>query len=239
MEPNLFISIDFDGTVTNVDITDLIIKEFAQSEWQEAERLWEQGIIGSKECLAIQFSLIDVPIKNILEYVKNFTIDESFIEFIGFLKKFNIPFGIISDGFQVIIESLLLNAGLKDIPIYANQLIETDKGLKTIFPYADENCSSGVCKCKIAEKLSNRLPIIHIGDGRSDFCIAEKAEYIFSKGKLTEYCKTKNIPYCTFHSFKDIEKNIKILLKHSLITEGLHMYKEQIGEERRIWNFAT
>lgn len=239
IEPNLFISIDFDGTVTDSDITDAIIKEFAKPGWEEAERLWEKGSIGSRECLAMQIALIDTPIKRLLEYIRGFTINESFIGFLGFLKEFNIPFGIISDGFQIVIESLLADNGLYDVPVYANRLVESDKGLKTIFPYANKSCSSGICKCKIASKLSNGLPIIHIGDGQSDFCLAEKAAYVFSKRKLTDYCRTKGIPHSKFNNFKIIEKSMKMLLEYTLIPEGSHIYQGQIEKELKIWNTAS
>jgi len=212
MERKFFVSIDFDGTIANFDITDLVIQKFAKDGWQEAEELWEKGIIGSKECLTIQISLIEEKLEYILDYLKNFSIDETFIEFTDFLKKNNIPFAIVSDGFKIFIEEMLKNAGLKDIPIYANELIETEGGLKAIFPYSKENCISGVCKCNVVEKLNQGLPIIHIGDGRSDFCIAEKASYIFSKGKLTDYCTKKNIPHFPFKNFKDIQKAINLFL---------------------------
>lgn len=237
MNPNPFITIDFDGTVTDLDITDAIIKEFAKPGWEEAERLWEEGGIGSRECLAMQMSLIDAPIERLLEYIRDFAIDESFISFIGFLKEFHIPFGIISDGFQVVIESILADAGLYDIPVYANRLVAGDGGLKTLFPYANKSCSSGMCKCKTAGGLSNGLPIIHIGDGRSDFCLAEKAAYVFSKRRLTDYCRTKGISHSAFNNFKVIERSMKMLLKHTLIPERSHIY--QIEKEPRIWNLVS
>jgi len=121
MERKFFVSIDFDGTIANFDITDLVIQKFAKDGWQEAEELWEKGIIGSKECLTIQISLIEEKLEYILDYLKNFSIDETFIEFTDFLKKNNIPFAIVSDGFKIFIKEMLKNAGLKDIPIYANE----------------------------------------------------------------------------------------------------------------------
>jgi 2-hydroxy-3-keto-5-methylthiopentenyl-1-phosphate phosphatase len=239
MKPNPFISIDFDGTVTDSDITDAIIKEFAKPGWEEAEKLWEEDVIGSRECLTMQMALIDAPIERLLEYIRGFAINESFIGFIGFLKEFHIPFGIISDGFQVVIESLLADAGLHDIPVYANQLVEDERGLKILFPYANKSCSSGMCKCKTAKKLSNGLPIIHIGDGRSDFCLAEKAAYVFSARRLTDYCRTKGIPHSAFNNFNVIERSLRMLLKHMPIHERSHIYKRQIEKEQRIWNLAS
>jgi hypothetical protein len=46
------------------DITDAIIQEFARPGWEIAERLWEEGAIGSRECLAMQMALVDQPLTN-------------------------------------------------------------------------------------------------------------------------------------------------------------------------------
>lgn len=209
IKTNFFVSIDFDGTVTAADVTDAVIQLFAKPGWEEAEKLWELGRIGSRECLETQMSLIEAPLDSVLEYIDSFAIDETFVDFVSFLKKFHIPFGIISDGFQIFIERLLKNAGLKQIPAYANQLKEEGGKLKTFFPHMDKNCSSGICKCEVAKKLGNGLPIIHIGDGRSDFGVSGKAWYVFSKGKLTDFCEDKGIPHSPFNNFNDIEKRLK------------------------------
>ena len=215
MKPKIFVSIDFDGTITDSDITDEILKAFAKPEWEEIERQWEQGIIGSRECLSLQFSLVDSPIERLLEYVDCFSPNKSFFPFIDFLRENQIPFAIISDGFDIFIKRILLNAGIKGVPLFANKIENNGNGLKTIFPYRDKDCSFGICKCSVAKKLSNGYKIFHIGDGRSDFCLSEKVTYTFSKGKLTHYCRKNNLPHSSFKDFSDIEAVLEKYLKNS------------------------
>jgi 2-hydroxy-3-keto-5-methylthiopentenyl-1-phosphate phosphatase len=236
--PKFFVSIDFDGTVADTDITDAVIKEFASPQWEDIEYLWENGVIGSRECLTRQMALISAPLPEILDYVRTFSVNESFPDFVEFLMASHTPFGIISDGFQRFIACLLAKAGLSDapdissipgipgipgipdipcaqsVPVYANRLIAAAGGLQIDFPYGSRRCSSGVCKCQTAEKLSSGLPVIHIGDGRSDFCIAEKAAYVFSKGKLTEHCALNLIPHTPFADFTVIERHLKMFLEN-------------------------
>lgn len=201
---SFFVSIDFDGTVTDVDVIDAILQTFAGPEWQDIETLWERGIIGSMKCLEMQMSLVGHSLDRLLNYINDFTIDETFKDFIFFLDELHIPYAILSDGFQIFIERLLSNAGLKQIPVYANILTEENRRLKTFFPYSRSNCPSANCKCMVTEKLSNRLPVILIGDGRSDFCVAERASYSFTKNKLTGYCVTNKIPHSPFDNFMEI-----------------------------------
>ncbi|MBF0592541.1 MAG: MtnX-like HAD-IB family phosphatase [Nitrospirae bacterium] len=255
-QPGLFVSIDFDGTVTDLDITDAVIKEFASIQWEDIEYQWEKGVIGSRQCLSRQMALINSPLPEILSYVHTFSVNKSFPDFVEFLRAFNIAFSIVSDGFQPFIEVLLAKAGLKDVPVYANQLIESANGLKAIFPYSSDRCSSGVCKCAITERLigaasliagaaapygrwGNNLPVIHIGDGRSDFCLAHRAAYVFARGKLAQYCKLNLIPHCAFtdlaavrSSFdpSTIETHLKTFIENRYLTWTQPPYTPQILE---------
>jgi 2-hydroxy-3-keto-5-methylthiopentenyl-1-phosphate phosphatase len=42
-----------------------------------------------------------------------------------------------------------------------------------------------------------------IGDGASDFCVAEAADFVFAKGKLIAHCRAKEIPHAAIHGFAD------------------------------------
>ena len=208
----VFITIDFDGTVVDSDVTDSVIAKYARPGWEEAERLWEEGRIGSRECLTTQMALVDAPLEVVLRHVEGFSVQEDFPPFIDFLKIAQIPFCIVSDGYGIIIERLLSKADLKDIPVYANILEDGESGLTSGFPNKGESCEAGTCKCLVSRKTNKGLPVIHIGDGRSDFCLAKKAFHVFSKGKLTDYCKENRIPHTPFSDFKTVEAGIRRLL---------------------------
>jgi len=211
-QAEFFVTIDFDGTINELDVTDAVIKKFARSGWQEVERLWEEGRIGSRECLARQMALIDVPLEHLVEYACTHPIDPAFPDFMRLLRGAGIPFAIISDGFKPIINGILAEAGFSDLPVYANDLLEDATGLKTIFPNTSGVCQSGTCKCKTADLLAEGLPIVHIGDGRSDFCISRMAMHVFCRGKLTGYCVENEIPHSTFKDFQGVQKALKTLL---------------------------
>lgn len=201
-----FVAIDFDGTVTDVDIIDDILQKFARPEWKEVELLWEQGIIGSRECLVRQMAMVDRPLDQLLDHISRYSIDETFGEFVGFLEERQTPFAIVSDGFLVFIEKLLENAGLGRLPVIANGLWENEGRLQTSFPYADKVCDAANCKCRAVEDISRDRSLILIGDGQSDFCLAHKADIVFTKKKLTAYCQKNKIAHRRFTDFTDITK---------------------------------
>jgi 2-hydroxy-3-keto-5-methylthiopentenyl-1-phosphate phosphatase len=204
MNPEFFVAIDFDGTIVSQDVTDAVIQRFSRPGWEIPERLWEEGKIGSRECLSIQVSLLSASIDEVLNYIDKTRVDPTFPAFVNFLRDASIPFAIIGDGFQGFIKRLLLNSGLDRIPpVVANDIQETQTGLEAIFPYAEEHCSSGTCKCAAASKLGGGLPVVLIGDGRSDFCLARNAAYVLSKGKLSIFCAENSILGQPFKDFSD------------------------------------
>ncbi len=204
-----FVAIDFDGTVTDVDIIDAVLQQFARPEWQEVETVWEQGIIGSRECLARQISMVEQPLGRLLEYIDGFSIDETFTEFTRFLDSHGIRYAIVSDGFRVFIERLLANAGLSDFTVLANELSEEQGKLNILFPYAHPDCNSANCKCRAISELSEERSLIVIGDGRSDYCLAHHASHVFAKNELTGYCRENNIPLTGFDDFSEIAASLQ------------------------------
>ena len=219
MKPHFFVAIDFDGTIVAQDVTDSVIQRFSRPGWEIAERLWAEGKIGSRECLSTQISLLSASIDEILNYIDVLQIDPSFPAFVNFLRTASIPFAIISDGFQEFIKRVLANSNIDEFPlIIANRLQENQTGLEAIFPYAEEPCSAGTCKCAAASKIGGGLPVVLIGDGRSDFCLARNAACVLSKGKLSAFCAENFIPGQPFKNFSDATSIIQAGISEAIET---------------------
>jgi 2-hydroxy-3-keto-5-methylthiopentenyl-1-phosphate phosphatase len=99
------------------------------------------------------------------------------------------------------------------MPIYANKLHFKPNGVSISYPFRNPDCKAGngVCKCKIAEELSANVggPVILVGDGKSDYCLAKHADIVFAKGKLITHCEQENIPFHRFQTFAEVLKLVK------------------------------
>jgi 2,3-diketo-5-methylthio-1-phosphopentane phosphatase len=219
---------DFDGTITLDDTTDAILRQFAGNEWEEAEARWVTGSIGSRQCLAEQVALIQAEEAAIDRVASRFTIDPYFPQFVGECARLGLPLTIVSDGFDRIVRSTLNRYGLGRLPIKANSLQYRGSGRWALdFPHGQRNCRSlsGTCKCAVSRLASagpgdDRDLRLLIGDGRSDHCLADDADFVFAKAGLKKYCRLRNIPHRPFHSFAEVCGLLSLLLDEALVTAG-------------------
>lgn len=209
--PGYFFAVDFDGTIINeVDVFNAVMARFADPKWREYEDMWERNEIGSGQCLASQLGLIRTGLPETLAFVRNnFRIDYDFKTFAAFMQRMTIPYAILSDGFKVFINLLLAKDGMENIPVFANDLYDLNGKLTMNRPHARTDCPAALCKCATAAYLSGSRKIALIGDGRSDFCLAQKADIVFARGKLQGFCDRQGIKCIRFDSFNDIVNVIR------------------------------
>jgi 2,3-diketo-5-methylthio-1-phosphopentane phosphatase len=198
---------DFDGTITEIDAVDQLLAQYATPQWREIEALWEKGLIGSRECLERQIDCVGHFTQGDMDkFVRQIGIDVSFLPFLGFVRARQIPFHIVSDGFDLIIRAILARWGLGDLPLFCNHMALSGDRLKASFPFGSPDCEkqSGVCKCRVMQNMAAGRPVIYIGDGHSDICASRKADLLFAKGKLMEFCQDEGREFVPFENFEDI-----------------------------------
>lgn len=206
---------DFDGTISKVDTVDLLLEELASPEWQEVEMCWERGEIGSRECMGRQIALLRGGWLGIEKVLEKVDIEPTFRKFCTWCHEHDISLTVLSDGIDKTIDTILKREGIEVDKLIANHLVEDCGGsLSLDFPYGAtmENCQSGVCKCTAISQAELQAKIVFIGDGRSDFCCAPKADYLFAKGKLLAYCNDNCIPCYDFSSFDDVKAVLQDVL---------------------------
>jgi 2,3-diketo-5-methylthio-1-phosphopentane phosphatase len=208
---DMVIFCDFDGTITQEDCIDKLLNIYADKEWENIEREWKNGLIGSKECIVRQLKCVEkISFEQLEDFIKNIKIDNHFFEFINYIQKNSIEFHIVSDGFGLFIKNILGNNNIFNISAYSNDLELLDSKLIASFPNSKENCLSqgGNCKCGIIKKLCSNKFKIYIGDGKSDICAIKNADLIFAKGTLAKYCVENSINFVEYDNFNKILNHI-------------------------------
>jgi 2,3-diketo-5-methylthio-1-phosphopentane phosphatase len=196
------IFVDFDGTISVGDTTDLILERFADPSWRAIEADWVAGRIGSRECLARQIDLIRATPKTLDAFARKSAIDPHFASFATLCATHGLPVTVVSDGLDRVATTMLARAGVH-LPIIANHLDWRGADRWRLgFPHAREDCraSAGHCKCTTLAAEPETLRVL-IGDGRSDFCAAATADLVIAKGALALYCGNNAIPFEPFVDF--------------------------------------
>jgi len=206
---------DFDGTITVQDATDFILTRFADPEWQDIEEQWKKGAVGSAECMQRQVSLIRATRRQLDAALDEIEIDPSFPAFAGYCRSQGIPLTILSDGVDYFIHRILARHRLPSLPLIANQLTihghNGDRRYRLALPFSQAACESGAGMCKCRCVRANAGTRVYVGDGRSDFCVADKPDLLFAKGNLTQYCERQGIGFIRYRRFADVTRALKTL----------------------------
>ncbi len=201
---NSHVYVDFDGTIMQCDTTDFLFERFALPQWRTVEEEWAAGRIGSRECMARQVELLRATPDQIDDAVAALEIDPGFAGFLALLKRLGISATVVSDGLDLVIEATLRRHGIR-VPYFANRIVwQGGDRWRLEFPHARPTCAagSGHCKCARTEAHAEKLVIV-IGDGRSDFCIAGRADLVLAKAKLIEECRAAGLPHLPFRGFEE------------------------------------
>ncbi|MBB3769913.1 2,3-diketo-5-methylthio-1-phosphopentane phosphatase [Angulomicrobium tetraedrale] len=193
-------AMDFDGTICPSDATDSLFDTFATPEWRAIEDRCVAGEMTSRECISREVELFRATPEELEQAVAKLSIDSDVPDFVAAARRYGATVSVVSDGFDLFIHPLLRAAGL-DLPVSANTMLQMGAdGWKAAFANGAEGCGSGTCKCKAT---SGRHPLVLIGDGRSDFCLARRADFVLAKGKLATYCAQEGIPHIAITNFAD------------------------------------
>ena len=152
-------------------------------------------------------------------------LDESFTGFYHKLAALQIPFTIVSDGFDYIIHRILLLNNIQPPPIYANHLDwaqnQSLSTAKISFPcqrksshqYNPGRGLCGNCKTELLHQTREQQgpkKIVYFGDGETDKCASNYVDHVYPRQNsvLHKYCEQKGISHTPFTSFTVILQDI-------------------------------
>ena len=208
---------DFDGTITRQDSTDLVLEALAAPEWRTLQDDWVTGRLSGEDCMRRQVALIggsDAELDAVLDAVE---LDSGFLAFVDWSEARGIPVQIVSDGVDYFVRRILERHGLQRLASVANRLAGQAGARRLEQPWRRTDCAngSGVCKCAAAlDGQEIGATSIFVGDGRSDFCIADRADVVFAKGALADRAKDRKQPFLPFDTFHDVRRTLQVLMGH-------------------------
>jgi len=203
-KPWCHVLLDFDGTIAPDDPTDRLLERFAEPAWLEIEAAWQSGKISARHCMARHTALLRVTPEALDQAIGEIRIDPGVHAFVDICRRRGVELTIVSDGFDRVLRAVLEREQLR-LPFFANRL-EWQGGdrWRLAFPYARVDCRSQGANCKCAHGVGGASPLVVIGDGRSDFCMSESADYVIAKGALAAFCRSRQLAHASFETFDEV-----------------------------------
>ncbi len=200
--------IDFDGTITRSDVLDEIIKGFAVDDsWMSVEREWQDGLIGSAECLRRQLAVVRITDQQLDPFLDSIPIDPGAVRLINACEQNKVPVSILSDGIDLFIRSILRRGGLAGTAFRCNSITRDHDAMSLVCPHSNDRCEAKAAHCK-CESMSTmgvgRAKTIYIGDGRSDLCPSRKVDCRFAKGVLAANLAREGLAFISYSTLDDI-----------------------------------
>ena len=205
--PPLAILVDYDGTIAQTDVTDLVMAEHVPGVWEEAAAAYDAGTMGSRRLMAWEMSLVEADPDLLLATAAAQPHDPGFVPFVRRARAAGIPVEVVSDGFGFFIEPALERLGLADLPVTTARTTFTGRRAVIEFPNGHPTCLvCGTCKRErvLAHRAAGRQ-VVFIGDGESDRYAAGYADIVFAKRALVKICVEAGCPFHRWTEFREIE----------------------------------
>ncbi len=204
---------DFDGTITEQDVSFLLLDAFANGDWRRLldeyrESKMSVGFFNSKA-----FAMVKANRQTLLEFVKNeVRIRAGFHELLAYCRRKDFRFVIVSNGLDFYIEAILRDTGIDNIEVLAAQTHFGPKGIKVKYIGPEGNqIQDDFKEAYIRLFLSRGYRIVYVGNGTSDALSAKQAHHIFATGELLTHFEETN-PNCTpFADLNDVVRGLELL----------------------------
>ncbi|MGH2467235.1 MAG: HAD-IB family phosphatase [Candidatus Limnocylindrales bacterium] len=203
-EPPLSILIDFDGTISLLDVGDALLARFVGSpEVARLDARYAAGLIGSRALLAWDMDVLPPDPGRLQAAAAAIPSDPAFGRFVARARSARVELEVVSDGLGFYVQGSLDRLGLGDLPVATNTNRLVGGGAGMTFPYGHPHCFvCGTCKRERvrAHQAAGRA-VVFIGDGASDRYAAFYADLVFAKDQLAELCQREGWPFRAWTDF--------------------------------------
>ena len=178
--------VDFDGTIAPVDTTDLLLERFAAPAGRRSRTSGRPAASARANAWCAR-SIWCAPRPPRWTLHRHGTdIDPGFPAFVRLFRRLGHDAHRSCRTVSTAPSARCSIATDIDLPYFANHLEwRGDDRWRLTFPHARSDCAalSGNCKCSSPEGSRASCTIV-VGDGRSDFCVAGRADLVLAKGSL-------------------------------------------------------
>jgi len=211
--PTMIIQCDFDGTITEEDVSFMLLDAFADGDWRKLFQEYREHKISVGDFNARAFAMVKASKKELLEIAQSkVKLRAGLHELVNYCRSRGFRLVIVSNGLDFYIRSILKDVGLGDIEVYAAKTRFYRSRLKVQYIGPDgAPLVSDFKAAYIRAFLKQGYRVIYVGNGPSDIAPAVLAHYIFARDGLLDCCREMNLKCTPFDDLNDITKSLEFL----------------------------
>jgi len=204
--PKTLVQCDFDGTITQRDVSSELLARHARGNWKSHFKDYKEGRITVEQFSARAFALV-VESRSILLRTarKTSALRPGFKRFVADCQRSEVEFVIVSNGLDFYIQALLEDWGLQSIEFHSACAVFNPNGLRIRYYDPEGHTLKGDLKeAYIMKFLARGDRVVYIGNGTSDIKAALHAHRVWATGDLLEHFRSRRIACCPYENFYDI-----------------------------------
>jgi 2-hydroxy-3-keto-5-methylthiopentenyl-1-phosphate phosphatase len=204
------IQCDFDGTLTEEDISFLILDTFADGDWRYYLEQYKNNQISVGHFNTLAYRMVKKDEAALIQFVNEKTeLRPGLKELVDYCQKRNFRFTIVSNGMTFYIQTLLKNTGINGVEVYAAQAEFNNNGIEARYIGPDgKEIQNGIKEAYIKYFLNDGWRLISIGNGASDIPAAKLAHYSFATEPMLSLCREMKFDCLPFVKLDDIIKGL-------------------------------
>ncbi len=209
----MIIQCDFDGTITEEDVSFMLLDTFAEGDWRKLFQKYRENKMSVGDFNTQAFALVQVGREELLEVARaGVRLREGFHNLVTYCRSRGFRFLIVSNGLDFYIESILEDVGLGDIEVYAAQTRFHPGGLEVQYIGPDGTLLDSDFKAAYTRLfLKQGYQVACVGNGPSDIFPAALAQHVFARDGLLNSCREKKLECQPFEDLNDVVKGLELL----------------------------
>jgi 2-hydroxy-3-keto-5-methylthiopentenyl-1-phosphate phosphatase len=209
------VQLDFDGTVTEEDVSFLLLDTYAGSGWRKYLDEYSAGDISVGAFNKKVFGMMQADRKTLTHFVLSsprVKVRPGLKDFIEYCQNKGIKVVIVSNGLTFYIEAILEKLGIDGLDIHAAENVFSSGGVRVRYLGPDGKEVDAGFKETYTDMLCKKgYQVIYIGNGTSDIYSSRKAKYVCATADLLERCRKEKLKCYPFNDFFDVMKVLRTL----------------------------
>ena len=204
---------DFDGTITDGDVSFQILDEFTGPGWRDKLTEYMQGKISVNRFNASVFSKVKADKPTLDRFVREkAVIRPGLNDLLEACRERDFRFVIVSNGMMFYIDAILKMLGLNSVEFTAARANFNPGGVEAWYEGPDgKPVEDGFKEAYTKDFLGQGYRIAYVGNGTSDFPAASLCSHIFSIDNLAVSCKKAGVAHTPFTDLHDVAEGLRKL----------------------------